>query len=310
MKAIAFVFPGQGSQSVGMGKDLYEKYEEVKNIYQEANEIMKMNLSTISFEGPFELLKETHITQPALFVHSYALLKLLPNKLKATYAAGHSLGEYTANVYANSLSFEEGLKLVKTRGQLMKNSGEIHKGTMAALIGLNEKQVTEICEKAAQNQIVQPANFNCPGQIVISGDVNAIERAIIIAKEEPYNCRIAKKLEVSGAFHSELMRTSDDELRVALDKVDFKDAEIPIYTNVEGLPITDKNQIINALYRQLISSVKWEASIRNMIADGVKKFYEIGSGRVLTGLIKKIDKEVKIYNISNSDDVEKLLLNT
>jgi len=310
MNAIAFVFPGQGSQAVEMGKDLYEKYEEVKNIYQEADEIMKMNLSSISFKGPFELLRETHITQPALFVHSYALLKLLPDKLKATCAAGHSLGEYTANVYANSFNFEEGLKLVKTRGQLMKNSGEIHKGTMAALIGLNEKQVTEICEKAAQNQIVQPANFNCPGQIVISGDVNAIERAIIIAKEEPYNCRIAKKLEVSGAFHSELMRTSDDELRIALDKVDFKNAEIPIYTNVEGLPISDMNHIKNALYRQLISSVKWETSIRNMIADGVKKFYEIGSGRVLTGLIKKIDKEVKIYNISNSDDVEKLLLNT
>jgi [acyl-carrier-protein] S-malonyltransferase len=310
MNAIAFVFPGQGSQSVGMGKDLYEKYEEVKKIYQEADEIMKMNLSSISFEGTFELLKETHITQPALFVHSYALLQLLPDKLKATCAAGHSLGEYTANVYANSFSFEEGLKLVKTRSQLMKNSGEIHKGTMAALIGLNEKQVTEICEKVAQNEVVQPANFNCPGQIVISGDVSAIERGIIIAKEEPYNCRIAKKLEVSGAFHSELMRTSDDELRVALDKVDFKDAEIPIYTNVEGLPITDKNQIKNALYRQLISSVKWEASIRNMIADGVKKFYEIGSGRVLTGLIKKIDKEVEIHNISNSDEVEKLLLNT
>ena len=309
MKRIAFVFPGQGSQAVGMGKDLYEKYDEVKTIYQQADEIMEMNLSEISFEGPSELLKETHITQPALFVHSYALIQLLPDKLKATCAAGHSLGEYTANVYANTFNFEEGLKLVKTRGQLMKKSGEIQRGTMAALIGLNEKQVMEICEKAAQNQIVQPANFNCPGQIVISGDVNAIERAIIIAKEEPYNCRIAKKLEVSGAFHSELMLTSDNELRVALEKVNFKDSDIPIYTNVEGLPITDKYEIKNALYRQLISSVKWEASIRNMIADGVKKFYEIGSGKVLSGLIKKINKDVEIHNISNSDDVEKIRVN-
>ena len=307
MSGIAFVFPGQGSQAVGMGKDLFEKYDEVKDVYQNADEIMEMHLSKISFEGPSELLKETHITQPALFVHSYAILKLLPENLKATCSAGHSLGEYTANVYANTFSFEEGLKLVKTRGQLMKNSGDVHRGTMAALIGLDEQQIIEICEKAAGNQIVQPANFNCPGQIVISGDVDAIDRAVIIAKEEPFRCRLAKKLEVSGAFHSELMRTSDDELRIALGKVDFGDADIPIYTNVEGLPITDKNQIQNALYRQLVSSVKWETSIRNMIKDGVRKFYEIGSGKVLTGLIKKIDNEAKVFNISNTDDLDCIL---
>lgn len=306
MSGIAFVFPGQGSQSVGMGKDIYEKFDSVKAIYSKADEIMGLGLSKISFEGPAELLKETQITQPALFVHSYALLSLLPESIKATCTAGHSLGEYTANVCAGTFSFEDGLKLVKKRGELMKNSGEIQKGTMAALIGLSEEQVLEICDKAKDHGIAQAANYNCPGQIVISGDVSAIERAIVIAKEDPYKCRIAKKLEVSGAFHSELMRTSDGELRIALNSTNFSDAGIPVYTNVESEPVTEKDLLKNALSRQLISTVKWEASVRNMIKDGVKKFCEIGAGKVLTGLIKKINPEVEVINISTVEDIEKL----
>jgi [acyl-carrier-protein] S-malonyltransferase len=303
MSSIAFVFPGQGSQSVGMGKDLYNKFDIAKNIYKQADEIMELPLSKISFEGPSELLKETQITQPALFVHSYVLFSILDGKIKADAAAGHSLGEYTANLYAKSFDFENGLKLVKTRGRLMKNSGEIKPGTMAALIGLSEEQVNEICEAASQNDIVVPANFNCPGQIVISGDISAIDRALIIAKAEPYRCKLAKKLEVSGAFHSPLMQTSDSELREALTNSEFNNAEIPIYTNVDAEPVRDKEKNKNALYRQLVSPVQWEKSILNMIKDGITKFYEIGSGKVLSGLIKKIDPRVETYSISNISDL-------
>jgi len=270
---------------------------------------MDMHLSNISFEGPSEILKETQLTQPALFVHSYVLFSLLNDKIQAKAAAGHSLGEYTANLYAKTFNFEKGLKLVKTRGRLMKNSGEIQPGTMAALIGLSESQVEEICESASRNDVVVPANFNCPGQIVISGDVSAIDRAIIIAKGEPYKCKIAKKLEVSGAFHSPLMQTSDEELRVALNNTEFNDALIPVYTNVESVPITEKEKIKNALYRQLISPVKWEYSIRNMITDGITRFYEIGAGKVLSGLIKKISPEAETLNISNLSDLEIILNN-
>lgn len=307
MSKVAFIFPGQGSQSQGMGKDLFEQFELAKDYYRKADEIMNYSLSKVCFEGTADELRQTNITQPALFVHSIIITELIKDVFQADCTAGHSLGEYTADTYAGVFSFEDGLRLVKTRGELMKRSGEIQSGTMAALIGLDEKQILEICNSVREYGIAQPANYNCPGQIIISGDVAAIEKAIEIAKNSPYNCRLAKKLDVSGAFHSELMKTSDLPLREALAALELNDPKIPVYANYSGLPLTSKEEIKEALALQLVSPVRWELSVRNMIKDGVSKFIEIGSGKVLTGLIKKIEPNIEAINISNSDDVKKIL---
>jgi [acyl-carrier-protein] S-malonyltransferase len=308
MSKTAFVFPGQGSQFVGMGKDLFDQFDIAREIYLKADRILDMPLSRISFEGPADILRETHITQPALYVHSYILIQLIGDSITADVTAGHSLGEYSANAYAKSFSFEDGLELVKKRSKLMKDSGIARPGTMAAIIGLTAGQVDKICEEASTGkELVEAANYNCPGQIVISGDINAVHKAMEIAKNPPYNCRLVKELEVSGAFHSELMLSATEELRMEIYETKINDAVIPVFTNVEAEPVQSADIIRDALFRQLLASVKWQNIIENMIGDfNVTKFYEIGAGKVLTGLIKKINPGVELHNISSAEDIHKV----
>lgn len=298
----AYLFPGQGSQYVGMGKDLYDKYPEVQKIYETANDIMQQDLAKISFDGPEAELKQTQITQPAIFVHSLAVYELIKDKTDQPDAvAGHSLGEYSALVTAGALSFEEGLGLVKIRGELMQKAGTMQPGTMGAIIGLDADKVNEVCEEAKETGVVCPANYNSPGQIVISGDVDGVRQAMVLAKEK--GAKRAIELVVSGAFHSPLMESALEGLSDALKSAEIKDSQIPVYTNVQALPITDKDEIRNLLLKQLTHPVRWEQIIQNMIQDGVDSFFEIGPGKVLTGLNKRIAREFTCTAIGTEADI-------
>jgi len=302
--SIAFVYPGQGSQYVGMGQDLYESYPAIKELYQQANEILGLDIAKISFSGPEEKLKQTFITQPAIVLHSVAATQLIRNK-EPNYTAGHSLGEFSALIKAGALSFEDGLKLVQLRGELMQKAGEENKGTMAAIIGLDTIKIIEVCRDASEFGIVQVANFNSPGQIVISGTVEGVQRAMVLAKER--GAKLAKELVVHGAFHSPLMESAKEDFEVALDYTEFKKVKIPVYTNVHAKPITqdtDLEFIKETLYDQLTSSVRWDESIVNMINDGAREFIELGPGKVLQGLIKRINNTVTIKGVDKAVDVE------
>jgi [acyl-carrier-protein] S-malonyltransferase len=303
MSKVAYIFPGQGSQYVGMGKDLYEQSEKARTLFNTADEILGFKLSKICIDGPEETLRQTMNTQPALFLHSTILLDLI-NDCNASMVAGHSLGEYSALVAAGALTFEDGLRIVRQRGELMQIAGEKEKGTMAAIIGLESNIVEDICKEASSAGIVQCANFNSPGQIAISGTVDGVKKAMEIAKTK--RAKLVKELVVSGAFHSPLMISAREGLKAGLSKITIKDAQIPVYANVTGKGVQKGEEIRTLLNEQLISPVRWEESIMQMVADGATSFIEIGPGKVLQGLVKRINSNVDVKGIDKFEDIKKM----
>jgi [acyl-carrier-protein] S-malonyltransferase len=300
MVKTAFIFPGQGSQYVGMGKDLYEGSVTAKTLFDKADEILGFPISRICFEGPEEELKQTKNTQPAIFLHSIVLFYLIKNK-QFEMTAGHSLGEYSALVAAGALTFEDGLRLVRLRGELMQHAGVEHPGTMAAIVGLDSPSVIELCVHASGEGIVQAANFNSPGQIVISGSTAGVRKAMDIAKTR--GAKIVKELPVSGAFHSPLMEAAQTGLKEALERTEIRDTAIPVYANVTTQPMHHADEIRTLLLQQLVRPVRWDESVTRMIADGAAAFVEIGPGKVLQGLVKRIDGTVKTLGLEKLNDI-------
>ena len=300
----AFIFPGQGSQFVGMAKDLYENSVEAKEMIQIADEAAGVSLSNIMFNGPEDSLRQTDITQPAIFVHSVVLASLI-RTVTPDMVAGHSLGEYSALVIANAIQFYDAVKLVRLRGSAMLQAGIEKPGTMAAIVGITAEVLEEICKEASQKGIVQCANFNSPGQIVISGSVGGVKAAMELSKTK--GAKLVKELVVSGAFHSPLMLSAKESLKKKLDATPAYDAKIPVYANVTARPVQKKDEIKDLLYKQLDHPVRWEETIINMIHDGADEFYEIGPGKVLQGLVKRINPNVNVFGIDKYADLERYL---
>lgn len=307
----ALLFPGQGAQTVGMGKDVTEKFSAALEIFDKANDILGYDLKKICFEGPQQELDKTNISQPAIFVTSAAILEVLKTegfyeKVNPDVTAGLSLGEYTALYAAGLVSFEDGVKLVHKRGTAMQEAADATDGGMVSIIGLDEEKVYELCDEAAQGQILKGVNYNCPGQIVVSGDSEACERAYELA--EKYGAMKAVKLAVAGAFHSELMQSAADDLEKALDECELKSPEsIRTIANIDAEYYRDSEDIKKGLVKQLTNPILWQKSMEKLLSEGVQDFYEIGPGRVLTGLMRRINRKTKVNNVSNLKALEKLM---
>ena len=298
----AFLFPGQASQKIGMGLDLFQRSELGKKYYDLANDILDCDIQDISFNGPEEILKQTKYTQPAIYVVSVILGKLLLDKgFTPTVAAGHSLGEYSALTIGGAFNFRTGLKLVKCRAESMQTAGEIQNGTMAAIIGLSDDEIKSICGSCSNGNVVVPANYNSPGQVVISGEVSAVHLAMNKATEA--GARNVIKLNVSGAFHSPLMTPAREALAEILNSIEIRDTIMPVYLNVSAKPITRRSDIRNGLISQLEKSVLWHKTITTMNKNKINKYFEIGPGRVLQGLNRRINRTFQTTGIETLDDV-------
>lgn len=284
----AYIFPGQGAQFVGMGLDLYENHSQAQELFEDANDILGFSITDIMFEGTPEDLKQTKVTQPAIFLHSVLLSKALGDSFSPDMVAGHSLGEFSALVANGTLNFEDGLRLVSQRAMAMQKACELQPSTMAAVLGLEDAVVEKIC--AETPGIVVPANYNCPGQLVISGEIEAIDLACEKMKEA--GARRALVLPVGGAFHSPLMEPAREELAAAIDGTTFNEPKCPVYQNVTTTAVTGSKEIKENLIAQLTAPVKWTQSVQNMVADGATSFIEVGPGKVLQGLVRKINSEV------------------
>ena len=283
----AYIFPGQGAQFPGMGKDLFDKSDKAKALFKSANKILGFDITKIMFEGDPEDLKQTKVTQPAIFLHSVILAKCLSNKFNPDMVAGHSLGEFSALVANNTLNFESGLKLVAQRAVAMQKACEISEGTMAAVLGLENKIVESTCKEI--NGVVVAANYNCPGQLVVSGEIEPIHKACELMKDK--GARRALVLPVGGAFHSPLMEPAREQLAAAIEDTTFNTPDCPIYQNVTAKAVQDTAEIKNNLIAQLTAPVRWTQSVEQMILDGAQQFIEVGPGKVLQGLVKKINRD-------------------
>ena len=305
MKPTAFIFPGQGSQHVGMGKEFYENFSVARRVFEEAEDSVRFSISKLCFEGPEETLKLTENTQPAMLAASIAALRVLETEKGITpqFSAGHILGEYSALVASGALAFPETIRIVRLRGKFMQEAVPVGAGAMAALLGMEREQVERLCEEVSSGEVLTPANFNCPGQIVIAGHSKAVERAIERVKQEG---KKAVLLPVSAPFHSPLMKPAGERLEKALEEISVNDLKIPVVTNVEAEVNTLKERVKGLLVAQVSNPVRWEESMRKMGENGIEKVLEIGPGKVLSGLMKRIDPRIETGNLEDLQTLKRI----